>query len=433
MPRKPKPDGPIPRPRNAWLIFRCEASPRYRKTRIAQSSVSQLASLEWKSMDYEARLPYFKKAEVEKAKHMLKYPDYKYNPKSKEQKETEKRAAQEQKRVEAEQRREDAKRRKISESHFVANSHTTPYVAASVMNNAQNALVPALPHVPIAAPMQCPPSPSAKDAPRRKSRSPPHLLAFPDALTAMVPPYTQEEQWAALDPSLEPSSSSQYDGYQQELPMKRTHEEMTHRDAANMALSLDDYTDLDDFVQSMVLGFPVHNMPENPPQPQPEQGEVWNNYIQPDADPAQFWDQLTDIDNGMSLNGGQSFSSPHDQWAQYEDPTAASGVFNFGLDLPSDFRPETFLHNPDASYGAPSVALTPQQDDLGMDMSLFDFSDCIDTAYDEQSVASGSSAPAPAPAQVFQNYAPPAGPSSSRRRVGGTWDFMTGSSRHPSY
>ncbi|KAJ7264113.1 high mobility group box domain-containing protein, partial [Mycena haematopus] len=76
----------IPRPRNAFIIFRSayvqsqKADASIRGS-LHQTAVSCLVADVWRGMSDEERKPYFLLAQQEKTSHKLKYPDYQYLPK----------------------------------------------------------------------------------------------------------------------------------------------------------------------------------------------------------------------------------------------------------------------------------------------------------------------------------------------------------------
>ncbi|KAJ7148282.1 hypothetical protein C8R46DRAFT_917095, partial [Mycena filopes] len=75
----------IPRPRNAFILFRCnylkikQRVSRHRDS-VGQSVISKGASEVWRKMDEGEREPYFILAREEKAAHTLRYPHYQYHP-----------------------------------------------------------------------------------------------------------------------------------------------------------------------------------------------------------------------------------------------------------------------------------------------------------------------------------------------------------------
>ncbi|TFK19442.1 HMG-box, partial [Coprinopsis marcescibilis] len=78
----------IPRPRNAFIIFRSHLNdcnpPENTKTadgsKINQSDVSKDAGKVWQSMSAEEKQPFFEKAYREKREHSLRHPNYSYAP-----------------------------------------------------------------------------------------------------------------------------------------------------------------------------------------------------------------------------------------------------------------------------------------------------------------------------------------------------------------
>ncbi|KAI0785528.1 high mobility group box domain-containing protein, partial [Abortiporus biennis] len=79
-----------PRPRNPWILFRGDALKMYKpaegETGQQQAQVSKEIAKMWRNASPQIRAHYEDLAEIEKAEHKAKYPDYKYQPKSKEQK-----------------------------------------------------------------------------------------------------------------------------------------------------------------------------------------------------------------------------------------------------------------------------------------------------------------------------------------------------------
>jgi len=75
----------IPRPRNAFIIFRTQFSSRYRTSRdvkrgTANAHISKAAGETWQSLGVEGQAKYKRQAEREKAEHRKQYPDYSYTP-----------------------------------------------------------------------------------------------------------------------------------------------------------------------------------------------------------------------------------------------------------------------------------------------------------------------------------------------------------------
>ncbi|KAK7028308.1 hypothetical protein R3P38DRAFT_919684 [Favolaschia claudopus] len=80
-----KPLGHIPRPRNAFILFRCDYTRQNAKgtKRSNQNDVSCVAGTIWRNMTEEERRPWVVLAEEEKKRHAALYPGYKLIPRSK--------------------------------------------------------------------------------------------------------------------------------------------------------------------------------------------------------------------------------------------------------------------------------------------------------------------------------------------------------------
>ncbi|KAJ7711816.1 hypothetical protein B0H16DRAFT_1480025 [Mycena metata] len=76
----------IPRPRNAFILFRCHylnVKKRVLSQRpelFSQTAISRGASAAWRKMGEAKRLPYFRLAHAEKEAHAAYYPHYRYLP-----------------------------------------------------------------------------------------------------------------------------------------------------------------------------------------------------------------------------------------------------------------------------------------------------------------------------------------------------------------
>jgi hypothetical protein len=84
--------GNPPRPPNAWIIYRSEKMksfppPGPGDPPRAQAEVSKLISAMWKSEPPETRAMYEAASEMRKAEHAAKYPNYRFQPLKKEDKE----------------------------------------------------------------------------------------------------------------------------------------------------------------------------------------------------------------------------------------------------------------------------------------------------------------------------------------------------------
>ena len=77
----------IPRPRNAFIIFRCEYCHKHQEANrgtdrlpTPEKTLSKRAGALWKTMDAPTRQPYIDQAKEEREEHQRKYPNYKYRP-----------------------------------------------------------------------------------------------------------------------------------------------------------------------------------------------------------------------------------------------------------------------------------------------------------------------------------------------------------------
>lgn len=70
----------VPRPRNAFIIYRSLFCQQHRNTSLPQANVSHAAGDAWRKLSEEEKSPYYRLAEREKVEHATKYPGYKYCP-----------------------------------------------------------------------------------------------------------------------------------------------------------------------------------------------------------------------------------------------------------------------------------------------------------------------------------------------------------------
>ncbi|KAF9021236.1 HMG-box [Hymenopellis radicata] len=78
-----RPPGHVPRPRNAFILFRCDF---VRQQTIPHSverdhrNLSRIAGMMWRGMTEEMRKPWMAMAEREKREHAERWPEYRYKP-----------------------------------------------------------------------------------------------------------------------------------------------------------------------------------------------------------------------------------------------------------------------------------------------------------------------------------------------------------------
>ncbi|KAF9453681.1 hypothetical protein P691DRAFT_651203, partial [Macrolepiota fuliginosa MF-IS2] len=79
----------VARPRNAFIIFRCEYSQTHSRQgrRIrrppgtsTEPTLSKRAAIAWSQMTKEEKGPYKLRAEEERNEHARRYPDYRFRP-----------------------------------------------------------------------------------------------------------------------------------------------------------------------------------------------------------------------------------------------------------------------------------------------------------------------------------------------------------------
>ncbi|KAF7318767.1 HMG box domain-containing protein [Mycena chlorophos] len=84
-PKQKKEHGYIPRPRNAFIIFRSDFVKAAREAakadpKLDQTLLSQDAGVAWNSLSMAAKAPFLRRAKEEKAEHAALYPNYRYSP-----------------------------------------------------------------------------------------------------------------------------------------------------------------------------------------------------------------------------------------------------------------------------------------------------------------------------------------------------------------
>ncbi|EGC43237.1 HMG box protein [Histoplasma capsulatum var. duboisii H88] len=77
-----QPDPKIPRPRNAFILFRqhFQASVVAQNPGLANPEISKIIGEKWRTLPLESKQDWKNLAEEEKARHQQQYPDYRYQP-----------------------------------------------------------------------------------------------------------------------------------------------------------------------------------------------------------------------------------------------------------------------------------------------------------------------------------------------------------------
>lgn len=92
----------VPRPMNAWMIYRKAKSSEIAASgqKMSQSQMSQMISKQWKSEGQVVKAHYEQLAAIEARNHKALYPNYKYQPVSKEEKARQKELEKREKQIE---------------------------------------------------------------------------------------------------------------------------------------------------------------------------------------------------------------------------------------------------------------------------------------------------------------------------------------------
>ena len=80
-----QPEGHIPRPRNAFILFRCDFVAQKKIPASVEPdhrNISRIVGRIWKAMSEEDRRPWIEEAKKEREKHKRLYPQYRYSPAS---------------------------------------------------------------------------------------------------------------------------------------------------------------------------------------------------------------------------------------------------------------------------------------------------------------------------------------------------------------
>ncbi|KAF9476575.1 HMG-box, partial [Pholiota conissans] len=73
--------GYVPRPRNAFIVFRSYYIEKHRDSgEVQQNELSKAAGRAWKSMTDEEKREFKETADKEQAQHKIEHPNYQYAP-----------------------------------------------------------------------------------------------------------------------------------------------------------------------------------------------------------------------------------------------------------------------------------------------------------------------------------------------------------------
>ncbi|KAF7375984.1 HMG box domain-containing protein [Mycena sanguinolenta] len=126
-----------PRPPNAWILYRAEKSKII--GRKAQADVSKEISAMWKAEPAHIRAEYERRADIKKAEHAAMYPDYRFQPVKREEKERLR-----------DVKKQEKERRKEAQRRGRANPSPTPAPVAAPQPSRHYALQPTLMFDPLA-------------------------------------------------------------------------------------------------------------------------------------------------------------------------------------------------------------------------------------------------------------------------------------------
>lgn len=180
-----------PRPPNAWILYRRDQLRRLPRGQMTQADVSQFISKMWREAPEHVHAEYERMAEEEKAEHKRLFPDYRYRPMKKEDKERMKEAKKKSKELERQEknpRRRTQKAANVSSPSLASVPQSTPSLVDPHLRYG-----PAGPTPPLSvasSPSDTSPSPSGINVPNPASVSAfpvaPDLTSMPGAIAPVV-------------------------------------------------------------------------------------------------------------------------------------------------------------------------------------------------------------------------------------------------------
>ena len=195
-----------PRPRNSWILYRRDQLRRLPRGEMTQADVSQLISKMWREAPEHVHAEYERRAEEEKADHKRQFPNYRYRPMKKEDKERMKEAKKKSKELE---RQEKNRRRRTQKTADVPSPAPVPQITPQLIEPPHLRYGPAGPTPPLSvasSPTDSSPSPLPPfgiNIPISATASP-FLAPMPaaaDAPLAQVPcPLVSEQSLAMPQP-----------------------------------------------------------------------------------------------------------------------------------------------------------------------------------------------------------------------------------------
>ncbi|KAJ6495553.1 hypothetical protein C8R47DRAFT_1213047 [Mycena vitilis] len=403
-----------PRPPNAWILYRAEKS----KTigRKAQSDVSKEIAAMWKSELPQIRAEYERRADLKKAEHAAMYPEYRFQPVKREEKER----LREVKKQEKERRKESQRRGRANPtpappapppSHYYAsNTHDplAPYYQAEQRYGTSGPTPP----------LSAAPSPDSGASDLSQSR----VEGSSASPQAHASPYPQTPSSAYGSPAMPPSSygesfansqspepdaphviaeSTQWKGAAQRPSLITTSGNWMGGFGGQGELGAQEFVSFD---------LPTHSMQSWSGHDSPEFNDI-QAILSATGDPSIF--ELSNFDPQTLLDhptGQLEVSLEPMNFPGFQDSIPNMSDFPFyypTTEVPDDFpslfpavdQPASASHEFSASYNADEFL-----------------------NFDGNADASSLSVPAAEQPDTARPYAPPSGASlSSTRRVGGTW------------
>ncbi|PCH33231.1 HMG-box, partial [Wolfiporia cocos MD-104 SS10] len=70
----------IPRPANAWMLFRAATSRKIKGIENNQRNVSKIISAAWRNMSEKDKAMWYERAATQKQLHAERFPGYRYHP-----------------------------------------------------------------------------------------------------------------------------------------------------------------------------------------------------------------------------------------------------------------------------------------------------------------------------------------------------------------
>ena len=168
-----------PRPRNSWILYRRDQLRRLPRGQMTQADVSQLISKMWREAPEHVHAEYERRAEEEKAEHKRLFPDYRYRPMKKEDKERMKEAKKKSKELERQERNPRRRTQKITNIPS-SSPAPVPQITTSLVDPPHLRYGPAGPTPPLSV-ASSPSDASSSPVPPSGINIPDSALAFPVA------------------------------------------------------------------------------------------------------------------------------------------------------------------------------------------------------------------------------------------------------------